>query len=197
MKNFIVKIYFVLIVCAFFAFTKATTKLFSTKVDAPVSKSVEIVSNSPLLYVELDFGVDLKGHEAFLGAIGLKESSNDYKSVNRLGYMGRYQFGKKTLNSLGIKVSRKEFLNNPELQEQAMDKLLQANYNSLKKYIDKYEGKVLHGVLITKSGVLAAAHLGGAGSVRRWFRKGIDFKDANGTSITKYMNKFNGYKLNI
>jgi hypothetical protein len=197
MKNFIVKIYFGLMVCALLAFTKASTKLFSTKIDTPVTKDVELVSNTPLIYVELDFGVDLKGHEAFLGAIGYKESSNNYKAVNRLGYMGRYQFGKKTLNSLGIKVSRKEFLNNPEIQEQAMDKLLQANYKSLKKYIDKYEGEVLHGVLVTKSGVLAAAHLGGAGSVRKWFRKGVDFKDANGTSIIKYMNKFNGYKLNI
>ena len=32
--------------------------------------------------------------------------------------MGKYQFGRKTLRGLGFKMSRKEFLASPELQEQ-------------------------------------------------------------------------------
>ena len=110
---------------------------------------------------------------------------------------GRAALYKGCIKSIGIKVTREEFLANPQLQEEAMNRLLNANYKSLKRFIDKYEGKNLHGVTVTKSGVLAAAHLGGAGAVRKWFRKGHNFKDANGTSIVKYMTKFSGYQLNI
>ena len=69
--------------------------------------------------------------------------------------------------------------------------------NKLQKYIDKYDGKVVHGILVTESGLLAAAHLGGAGSVRKWFRTGKIRKDGNGTKITSYMVRFGGYTLNI
>ena len=141
--------------------------------------------------------VIIKNHEAFLDAIGLRESSNRYNIINKYGYMGKYQFGPKTLRSLGIKVSREEFLSNPQMQEQAMYLLLRSNYKNLKKYIDKYEGKKLHGIKVTKSGILAAAHLGGAGNVRKWFRRGIEFKDGNGTRITSYMKLFADYNLQI
>lgn len=141
--------------------------------------------------------VVLRNHSAFLDAVGFRESSNRYNVVNKYGYMGKYQFAKKTLNTLGIDVSKEEFLNNPQIQEQAMYLLLRSNYKNLKKYIDRYEGKVVHGVLVTKSGVLAAAHLGGAGNVRKWFRRGTEFRDANGTRITSYMKQFAGYNLRI
>jgi outer membrane receptor for Fe3+-dicitrate len=72
-----------------------------------------------------------------------------------------------------------------------------ANYKLLRRYINKYNGTIVHGVLVTKSGVLAAAHLGGVGNVRKWFRRGIEFKDANGTKITSYMKQFGGYNLDI
>lgn len=149
---------------------------------------------SPKIKVEK---LNFKGHEAFLMAIGQKESSNRYEIVNKFGYMGKYQFGNKTLKSIGINVSRKTFLTSPSLQEEAMDRLLTQNYKSLRRYINKYEGKYIHGVLITKSGVLAAAHLGGAGNVRKFFKKGYEFEDANGTKITSYMRLFSGYSLNI
>ena len=141
--------------------------------------------------------IDLKDHSTFLDALGHFESSNRYNIVNRFGYMGKYQFGKATLKSIGIKVSRNEFLNNPSLQEEAMDRLLTQNYKSLKRYINKYEGKYVHGILITKSGVLAAAHLAGSGNVRKFFKKGYEFKDGNGTKMTTYMKLFGGYELNI
>lgn len=197
MKKFIGKLYFALVVCALFAFTRATSKLLVSKIETPEQKGVQILEVEPIEPIILDFGVNINGHDAFLGELGQKESSNNYEAVNRLGYMGRYQFGKKTLKSIGINVTKQEFLSNPALQEEAMERLLEANYKSLKRFIDKYEGKTLHGVEVTKSGVLAAAHLGGAGTVRRWFRKGSNFKDANGTSITYYMKKFGGYRLDI
>ena len=140
----------------------------------------------------------IKNHDMFLNDLGFRESSGNYKAVNKYGYLGKYQFGRKTLNAVNMKhVSNRQFLSSPELQEEAMQRLMLANYKSLRRYIRKYDGTIVHGVLVTKSGVLAAAHLGGAGNVRKWFRRGIVFKDANGTKITSYMKQFGGYKLDI
>lgn len=141
--------------------------------------------------------IDRKDHSAFLNKIGHVESGNRYSIVNRWGYMGKYQFGLETLKSLDIDTSKKEFLSSPMLQEKAMEKLLKENKMTLRRYIKKYDGKVIHGVYVTESGILAAAHLGGAGNVAKWFRKGADFKDANGTSIVTYMKKFSGYDLDL
>ena len=82
----------------------------------------------------------------FLNAIGHRESTNRYDVVNKWGYMGRYQFGKSTLRGLGYDVSKKEFLSNPELQEEAMLSLLTHNKEKLQKYIDKYDGKTINGI---------------------------------------------------
>lgn len=134
-------------------------------------------------------------HQQFLDAIGHRESSNRYDIVNSYGYMGKYQFGKSTLKGLGFKVTKEEFLNNPELQERAMHELLKHNHKKLRRFIEKYDGKVVHGVLITESGILAAAHLAGQGNVRKFFRKGYEFKDGYGTKMTSYMIQFGGYDL--
>ena len=133
--------------------------------------------------------------EDFLNAIGHKESRNQYDIVNKYGYMGRYQFGKRTLKGLGYDVSKQEFLSNPEIQEMAMQDLLKHNKEKLQKYIDLYEGDTLHGIFITESGVLAAAHLAGCGNVKKFFTKGYEFKDGFGTRLTSYMEKFSGYNL--
>lgn len=139
-----------------------------------------------------------KNHYAFLEAVGMRESSGNYKAVNRFGYLGKYQFGRETLNGLGYSnISNRQFLNNPDLQEQVMEDLLVHNKKLLRRYIEKYDGKVIHGVYITESGILAAAHLAGAGSVRKFFKKGYEFKDGFGTKMTSYIKKFNGYQLDI
>jgi len=75
--------------------------------------------------------------------------------------------------------------------------LLKQNKRSLRKYIEKYDGEIVHGVLVTESGLLAAAHLGGAGSVKKWVRTGKVRRDGNGVKITSYMTKFSGYKLDL
>lgn len=139
--------------------------------------------------------VEIKGMDEFLFAIGHQESGNRYFVVNRYGYMGKYQFGKSTLKTLKIKVTKEAFLNSPDLQEYAMQKLLLYNKKKLQTYIDRFDGKKINGILVTESGLLAAAHLGGAGSVRKWFRNGKVRKDGNGVKITTYMKRFSGYKL--
>ena len=139
----------------------------------------------------------IQNHNDFLDAIGYQESRNRYHIVNKYGYMGRYQFGKSTLKTLKIKVSRSEFLKDSVLQEEAMLKLLLHNKKRLQKLIDKYDGRIVHGVFVTESGLLAAAHLGGQGSVKKWFRTGKVRKDGNGVGITNYMRKFGGYYLDL
>ena len=140
----------------------------------------------------------VKNHSTFLDAIGFRESTNNYKAVNQFGYLGKYQFGRKTLNAVGFKdVSNREFLSNPSIQEEAMLVLLKKNKRTLRREIKKYVGKTINGIYITESGILAAAHLGGAGNVRKFFRNGKNFADGNGTKITSYMKQFANYKLNI
>ena len=140
---------------------------------------------------------EIKDQNKFLNDIGFRESGNRYDVVNQFGYMGKYQFGKSTLRTLKIKVTKDAFLNSPDLQEYAMIQNLNYNKNKLQKYIDQFEGQEINGILITESGILAAAHLAGAGSVRKFFRNGKEFKDGFGTSMTSYMTEFSGYKLNL
>ena len=149
------------------------------------------------IVIEEPIKIDTKSHTHFLQALGHMESGNRYNIVNKWGYMGRYQFGRSTLQTLGYNITRTEFLSNPQIQEEAMYKLLKYNKYTLKYYISNYDGKSVWGVNITESGLLAAAHLAGSGNVKRFFQKGLDFKDANGTKMTSYMEQFGGYKLNI
>ena len=135
--------------------------------------------------------------DTFLYDMAERESSNRYDVVNQYGYMGAYQFGSQTLKNLGYKVTRKEFLSNPILQEEAMLKLLKANKHTLRRQIKKYDGKLVNGIFVTESGLLAAAHLVGPGSVRKWVRNGRMFQDGNGVKLTEYIQTFNGYQLDI
>ena len=176
------------------AFTTYRAKVINPIIELPTKGIVTI----PLESLTVDsIELIVSSHQAFLDAIGFRESGNRYGIVNRYGYMGKYQFGKRTLKGLGIKVTQDEFLNSPYIQEKAMYALLRQNKRSLRKYIEKYNGKYVHGVLVTESGLLAAAHLGGAGSVKKWFRTGKVRKDGNGVKITSYMKQFGGYDLNV
>jgi hypothetical protein len=193
MKNFIIIVVCGIILPLIMAFTsiKQTQQIKVTNLEPKA-----IVEIKPKLEIEL-VEIKLKGHTEFLDAIGHRESGNRYYIVNKFGYMGKYQFGKLTLKGLGFKITQDEFLNSPYIQEKAMQELLLHNRKKLDKWICKYQGKELHGILITESGVLAAAHLAGAGNVRKFFRKGYEFEDGFGTKMTSYMTQFSGYYLNL
>lgn len=139
-----------------------------------------------------------KGFIGFKEALGFKESRGDYFIVNDYGYMGKYQFGKSTLRQLGI-TNHQEFLNSPELQEAAFQTYLARNKWELRKYIQRYSDKHVHGIYVTESGILAAAHLAGPGSVKRFFNSGGSevFTDGFGTSIRYYLRKFSGYDTSV
>lgn len=146
------------------------------------------------LKINFNFPFTGKSYIGFKQAVAIKESQGLYKLVNPFGYMGKYQFGKSTLRALGIK-NTKEFLNNPTLQERAFKALLCKNKWELRKEIARYDGKVIKGVKITESGLLAAAHLAGANSVKGFLRSNGNrsFRDGFGTSLKSYIKKFGGY----
>lgn len=139
-----------------------------------------------------------KSFVGFKEALAFKESRGDYFAVNSLGYLGKYQFGKGTLKLLGIRNSE-EFLNNPELQEKAFIANAERNKWILRRDIKRFVGKKINGITITESGILAAAHLAGPGSVKHYLRSyGTDnFADAYGTTIEYYMKRFSGYNTSF
>src|SRR6056300_482252 len=157
MKNLILTIVVSLASTFVMAFTMATRMKVDTVVEEPPRPLALAVITPKIEAPKVELVV--KNHDKFLEDLGFRESSGNYKAVNKYGYLGKYQFGRKTLNAIDMKhISKRQFLSSPELQEEAMQRLMLANYKSLKRYIKKYNGTVVHGILITKSGVLAAAH---------------------------------------
>ena len=67
----------------------------------------------------------------------------------------------------------------------------------LRKDIRRSVGKTINGIKITESGILAAAHLSGAGNVKKYLRSnGVEgFSDAYGSSIKSYLKSFGGYNV--
>ena len=135
-----------------------------------------------------------KSFVGFKEALAFKESRGNYFTVNTLGYLGKYQFGKGTLKLIGID-NPDLFLKTPELQERAFIANTQRNKWILRRDIKNFVGKTINGILVTESGILAAAHLAGPGSVKTYLRSyGINsFADGFGTSIEYYMKRFSGY----
>lgn len=135
-----------------------------------------------------------KTYVGFKQALAVRESYGLYDIVNSYGYMGKYQFGKMALRSIGL-FDATEFLKNPEMQEKAFDALIAKNKWILKDEIRKFVGRNVGGVRITESGILAAAHLGGAGSVKRFLKSNGQkkFSDGFGTSIGSYLKIFGGF----
>jgi len=180
---------------------------FSSKEEMKYSSSIFTtdVIGAPS-YVPFDFEVDMnpqqnipfvgKSYLGFCEDLGFSESSGNYKAVNRLGYLGKYQFGWSTLNWVGI-YNKRKFLNSPLLQEKAFEALISKNKWVLKDYITEYDGQIIDGIKVTESGLVAAAHLGGAGNVMKFLDTDgeVVFKDANNVPITKYMQTFAAYDV--
>ena len=138
---------------------------------------------------------DFVGFKEFLG---FYESGSDYKKINSLGYLGKYQFGRSTLKVLRIK-KIDNFINIPELQEKAFLMNVMRNKWILRREIERFSGKKINNILITESGIIAAAHLSGPGNVKKFLRNNcnnnLDFKDINGTKISDYIRIFRNYDI--
>jgi hypothetical protein len=133
-------------------------------------------------------------------SLGFYESSGNWTACNSVGCMGKYQFQQGTLEMLGYSgIEPEVFKTNPNIfppsmQEEALKKLIRYNSNYLKKY-DNYLGTEFNGIQITKSGLLAAAHLSGLGGIEDFFEENKNYKDINGTSVACYLRKFGNYNI--
>ena len=195
MKNLLLTVIVSLLSTFVMAFTMYSREEVEP-IEEPPSRPLALEELPPVKIEAPRVELIMKNHSRFLEDLGMRESSGNYKAVNQFGYLGKYQFGRKTLNALGFdKVSNREFLANASIQEEAMYALLTHNRKILRRQISKYVGTTVAGVYITESGLLAAAHLAGPGNVRKFLRKGYEFKDGNGTKMTSYMVKFSNYIL--
>ena len=179
------------------AFISSGFKPFNSefRVDQNEELSYVFPSQNYIDYANLKIPFMGKYFIGFKEAIAHKESQGKYGKINTLGYLGKYQFGKETLKSIGINDST-HFMNNPKLQEKAFVALLSKNKYELQDYIDYFDGKVVDGIKVTESGILAAAHLGGTGSVKRFLNSNgkKKCKDEYGTSVKTYMRDFGGFE---
>ena len=143
---------------------------------------------------------------AYLAQIGKSESGGNYNTTNQLGYVGKYQFGYQALIDQGyVKSSvtsnaqlsnpnswtgkdgitdRDAWLSNGSVQESAMLTYTQNNYTAMVK-----NGAITADMPPEDvGGMLATAHLLGAGGANTW-RSGQGGADANGTTGDAYFQK--------
>ena len=150
-------------------------------------------------------------YEAFLNKLGYYESRNKYNVMNSYGYMGRWQMGMESLkdigfvdskgkwtalaNSMGV-YSKDDFLNTPAAQDYAI-RLYDKKIWSYIQYFgdDKYIGTTFDGIEVTLSGLVAAAHLVGAGGIHEMFMTGRVKTDALGNKATFYLKNLAGYDI--
>lgn len=148
---------------------------------------------------EPDYQID--NYLIFTERLGFRESSNRYHITSRSGtFKGRYQFGPAALYDIDMAhISRNEFLRNPYYQEIALIRYLKINEYYLEYYIDKYEGKEINEIKISRAGILAAAHLVGHRWVRTFFDSNgkVVRRDGNGVPLTEYLELFSDIKLNL
>jgi hypothetical protein len=164
-----------------------------------ISINTKLKGNNTKAYPEfLEYNIPYLQNNfvAFKQALAFKESQGNYTVINTLGYLGKYQFGRTTLERFEI-YDTEGFLQDPELQERAFTALCKVNKWILRKDIKRSVGKTINGIEITESGILAAAHLGGAGNVKKFLRSNgtKTFSDAYGSSIQVYLKKFAGYDV--
>ncbi len=161
----------------------------------------------------------MKTFQQFLNDLGARESGGNYKAFNKYGYAGKYQMGEAALIDAGYYKkpshiynndwrgefmgkdgvwSIQDFLNNPKAQENSQIAFKKKQWGYLKAVgADKYLGLVINGYKITSSGLLAGAHLKGAGAVIDYLKSGgkNNSRDGFGTSIESYMKQFADYDV--
>lgn len=147
----------------------------------------------------------------FLNKLGYYESRNTYNIKNSYGYMGRWQMGHMALIDIGFMTnsstysataakfgvySDEDFLNSPEAQDYCIQLYDKKLIGYIEYYGDeKYIGQTMWGIKITLSGLVAAAHLVGAGGLHQMLKTGEIATDANGSKATFYLENLAGYDI--
>jgi hypothetical protein len=194
--------------------TDPLPKPSSTSTSTSPTPASSASSTSPKLVPSLP-SAELGGvnYSSYAQTVGERESNGNYKAVNSLGYLGKYQFGAMALEDMGlvkkgvgakgqkalddpsnwtIDGGKEAFLNNPSLQEQTMLRYTKMNFERLKKL-----GVINDSTTAEKiAGFLASAHLVGPGGAAAMSR-GEMRKDAYGTSAESYFKLGSASQNNI
>ena len=110
-----------------------------------------------------------------------KESGYSSNITNSIGAKGYFQL---------MPFNRAKAWKNPTQQFHEMYKLTGNNLNYLNKNLTKEDWKRAEALGIDMYGMLAGAHLGGAGNVLKALRGKGNAKDMNGSSVMGYMTRF-------
>lgn len=168
--------------------------------DTKKKENMKLLFPPVVIYAKKPHVSSKGGLQTFLKKMARIESDNNSRAVNRYGMLGKYQFAPSTIRSLGVHVTNEEFLNNERLQDEVMVKYMKSNANELQFVIKKFSGTRYRGVDISKSGIIAAAHLTGTVGVLAFFypdKYHHRLSDGNGTTVSSYIQKFNNYKINF
>jgi len=163
----------------------------------------------------------------FYDALAQRESSNDPTAVNTFGYLGLYQMGELAMmdavwyaEAASIATSKNDWIGAWLAGAQANGVTSKESYLAhtpaqnvaVRRYHDQVwnymndlglvgrEGDELNGVTITRSGLIAACHLLGCGTVDEYLEAaetGDDEEtaaDAFGTTIEEYLTLFANYE---
>ena len=163
----------------------------------------DLFKGSPYETVVTQYRKFMKPKNEFIAKLFQRESSGRPNIVKKAGgYIGGFQFSKKALKDIGKgHITAKKFKKNPKMfsypdQVKALSDYMKKNEYYLRDYMD-YIGKIINGIEITKSGMLAAAHLVGQKKVKKFLTSNgkQDPHDGNGTKCSTYMSEFSGYDV--
>ena len=133
------------------------------------------------------------------------ESGGNFGAQNDEGYTGRSQFGQDRLDDFSSatgapRINIETFRSDEKLQE----KVEQWHFGDINNFIDqnglmKYDGQNIAGVPITRSGMIAIAHLGGKGGLKRFLETNGQYNpaDSNGTSLSDYARTHGGLSTDM
>ncbi|MBY0366642.1 MAG: DUF3262 family protein [Burkholderiales bacterium] len=165
------------------------------------------------------FGVLAAGTCAdFLNALAQRESGMNASVVNPYGYVGLFQMGEAALIDAGYYrpdgtgandwrggwtgkggiTSLSDFKSNPQAQIAAVTAYEAKQWSYIQsKGLDQYIGQTIGGVEITRSGLIAGAHLVGVGNLGKflWSNGATVPVDGNRVPISQYIAQFGGYQL--
>jgi len=116
---------------------------------------------------------------------------------------GRLQFGAARLTDFardtGISYTPAQVAQLPENKQREIEDwhFKDINRRLSEQGLDQYVGTNINGVEVTRSGMVAAAHIGGFNGMKRWVESGGRYNpsDELGTSIGKYMRIHGGKKV--
>jgi hypothetical protein len=136
------------------------------------------------------------------GESGGKTDAVDFNKEDGKDHVGLYQIGQGRLDDYnqanGTSYTVEQL---KEMSEEEQEKIADWHFDDIDAYIDrnnleKYIGQTIGGVTITRSGMIAMAHLGGNGGMKRYLESNGEYNPddsgsgVKGNSLADYAKKF-------